>query len=61
MDQKVKSTMNVKDELLNLEDEQRKLTEFVRKYNMSTIDDNKDIRRSIAETTEMLQKQLNFH
>ena len=48
--------MNVKEELVNLQEEQRKLKEFVEKYNQLTIDDNRDIRTSISDTTEMLQK-----
>lgn len=59
--QKVKSCMNMKDELLNLENEQRKLTSFVNKYNQGTIDENKVIRDMMAESTDMLQKQLNKH
>ena len=57
--QKVKSCMNMKDELLNLESEQRKLTSFVNTYNMNTIDQNKVIRDMLADATNMLQKQLN--
>ena len=46
--------MNVKEELVNLQEEQRKLKVFVEKYNQLTIDDNKDIRTTISDTTEML-------
>ena len=53
--------MNMKDELLNLENEQRKLTSFVKQYNMSTIDECKTIREMLADSTNMLQKQLNQH
>ena len=43
-DQKIKACLNVKDELLNLEEQQRKLSEFVNSYNRTTIEQNTEIR-----------------
>ena len=43
-DQKIKACLNVKDELLNLEEQQRKLSEFVNSYNKTTIEQNTEIR-----------------
>ena len=56
MDQKVKSCLNVKAELLNLEAEQRKLAKFVDQYNTSTIECNKELRTIIADLNSNLQK-----
>ena len=53
--QKVKSCLNIKDELLNLEKEQRKLTTFVDKYNRDTIDQNKELRDMLKESSGNLQ------
>lgn len=47
--------MNVKEELLNLEQEQRKLSKFVGDYNLSTIEQNKEIREILADSTKALQ------
>ena len=43
-DQKIKACLNIKDELLNLEEQQRKLSEFVDSYNRTTIEQNTEIR-----------------
>ena len=60
-DQKIKACLNVKEELLNLEAQQRKLAEFVEKYNQTTIEQNTEIREMHLESSTALQKQLNRH
>ena len=54
--QKMHACLSVKDELLRLEGEQRKLQTHVNKYNMETIDQNKQIREMLQEATMGLQK-----
>ena len=59
--QKVKSCLNMKDELLNLEKEQRTLNKFVDDFNKSMIDQNQQIRGICAENSRILQQQINKH
>ena len=54
--QKVRSCLILKDELVNLDAEQRKLSEFVHRYNADTIEENATIRNMLAESQDMLQK-----
>ena len=60
-DQKIKACLNVKDELLNLEQQQRKLHEFVDQYNRKTIEQNTEIRQMLSDINKALQTQLNRH
>ena len=59
--QKIKSCLSVREELLRLENEQKRLQDFLNKYNAQTIDDNQKLRELLAETTQSLQKQLTNH
>ena len=59
--QKIKACLSVKEELLRLESEQKRLQDFLNKYNAGTIDDIQKVRELIAETTATLQKQLTNH
>ena len=59
--QKMHACLSVKEETQRLEREQRELSAFVRQYNDNTIDQNKEIRDLIADTTKALQRQLNDH
>jgi len=54
--QKVKSCLNIKDELLNLDKEQRTLAKFVADYNQTTIAENRVVRTMIADKEAALQK-----
>ena len=52
--QKIKSCLSVREELLRLENEQKRLQDFLNKYNAETIDDNQKLRELLAETTQSL-------
>ena len=52
--QKIKSCLNMKDEVLNLEREQVELKKFIEAHSTSTINEHSVIREVIAETNDRL-------
>ena len=56
---KVKECLNARDGIIKLEEEQTKIKEFVEEYNNNTLEMNAEMRKSIADMTQSLQKQIN--